>query len=175
MMPKSIRIVAWTLLGLFLVGAFIDKERVWYTIEAALAPYEVVIEGQEVSGLGWGMHVENAQLYLYGMHTSTIESLSIRPWILHNSVTLSHLTIPEDLKMVEGLGIDEAHITHIVWNPTVAHIDAVGSFGSLQGVIDLKERTVNLSIDPSKLMLQNRTIMPFIKRTKEGYSYDGRF
>ncbi len=175
MIKKIGRRFLWVVGFFILFMLLLPKTQLWYALEHKIKDYGVIIHDEVLNEHLSTLDINEGTLYFGNMELSRIENATISLWLFYNKLSLQNLYFGKSLKMLQGIRIEQARITHHLFSPMSLSIDATGSFGSLQGSIDLLERKILLTIQASPLLQKKTLLIRMLQKTKEGYVYAKTF
>jgi len=165
----------WSL-GFFIIFMILlPKTPLWYALESQLKSYNIIIDDERINENLSSLEITQGTLYFGNMQIARMQEATLSVWLLHNTLSINDLYFANSLKMLQGIQIKSAILAHSIITPLTLAIEASGSFGSLEGTIDLQTRKILLTIKPTAVLKQNSMIMRMLKKTKEGYLYAKTF
>ncbi|MDX1294950.1 MAG: hypothetical protein R3302_01700 [Sulfurimonadaceae bacterium] len=164
---------------LFVVALMIltPKVNLYYLFEEQMAPYGVVVDGEQLKDRGLCLEIGDATLYAKGIDSATAERISVKLFGLYNRIAVENTQLATAFTKFFPSEITHIEVTHAVWNPTNVIVNATGDFGSANAVISLLERSVTARVTPSELMKKRfgSTLRKLKKDETGGYRYETRF
>jgi len=160
----------------FFLGAllyFMPKESLYFLGEKELQKYHVVIAHESVKDRGFSLALRHLDLYVESIKSATIESVDIALFGLYNEVEADNIHLSSAVASMLPTKIEHVDIKYSVINPLNVTFTALGAFGTVQGVANIKERKIIARLKPSSLMLRNyrSTLRNFKKQANGEYKY----
>jgi hypothetical protein len=152
---------------------WLPKKAIWYEIESIMLSKQIVIDDETVADKLFSTEVSESSVYAGSLNVARIEALNMTLLGFYNRVSLSNLLVGSDLKIVQGLKIEEALLFYIPFMDV--SLTAKGNFGTLVGSVDLASRSYVLDIKASAWLKKQYILMKKLKKTKEGYRFAGKF
>jgi len=162
----------------FLIGLiiFLPKTGLWFKLEEVIFKKDVVIHGETISSNPIFLNVENGEIITSGMSVAVFESAQILPLIFFNSISITNLTVGENMQQFKELSMDNLDITYSIFQPKKIMLSGNGEFGTLKGRINFIENTIDLLIFPTDKFKKVKIIMKHFKKIENGgYVYNARF
>jgi len=161
---------------LFFIGAllyFMPKESLYFLGEKELQKYHVVIAHEGVKDKGFSLELRHLDLYVESIQSATIESVDIALFAFYNEVEVDNIALSSAVASMFPTKIEHVYIKYSVIDPLNVIFSAVGAFGTLHGMANIKERKVVALLKPSSLMLRNykSTLRNFKKQANGEYKY----
>ncbi|SFV70786.1 hypothetical protein MNB_SM-5-1484 [hydrothermal vent metagenome] len=161
---------------LFFLGAllyFMPKESLYFLGEKELQKYHVVIAHESVKDRGFSLALRHLDLYVESIQSATIERVDIALFAFYNEIEADNIHLSSALASMLPTKIENVDIKYSVLNPLNVTFTAVGDFGRVQGVANIKERKIIAFLKPSSLMLRNyrATLRNFKKQSNGEYKY----
>ena len=145
----------YVLLVVVTVVVFSPKRQLYYFGESLLKPYGVVLSGERVVDNGLSLSLEDGVLYFQDLKIAQLESVTLRPMILFNTIDIVPFSVAEDIQRFVP-GTITMKIYHSVIDPIHIHLEGTGTFGSIGGTVDLWRHKIALTLMPSKTLMESR-------------------
>ena len=169
-MVKKIFIALFiTWFGLLL---FMPKQEIYYKLEKELEKQEIEINEKSMEEGLFSLTLKQASVYVKGIPVATIEELRFFTLLFYTKVELETFLLDDSLKAMAPQQTDKATLTHSLISPLDASIYAEGSFGGIEGSIDLKERKLHLDFNETK---EIEMIRSQLKKGEKGWYYETSF
>ena len=167
------------LAGVFLSSFvfFLPKANLYYLGEKMLQKQRVVIDNEAVREKGLGLDIEHATVYVEGIPAAKVMHVSIRPYLLVNTVRADFVRLTKAAKGLLPRKIDTFKAHYRVWDPLHIVFEMSGEFGTASGTVDLKARRVHVTLQASQTMQRSyKSLLGMMHKTKAGgYVYEHRF
>ena len=167
------KILLSLLLFWFALLFFMPKEELFFALEKELKHYDVVINEERIESNLLSLNLINAQVYVKGIEVATIEKVNIFTLLFTTNINIKALKLDETLKSFAPQNIEVANLSHSILSPLHVSIEAKGSFGVLEGDVDLKTRT--LRVDFTETTAEIATIRGNLKKDEKGLYYETSF
>ncbi|MDA3947244.1 MAG: hypothetical protein PF439_11265 [Helicobacteraceae bacterium] len=176
-MKKIALFFFYTLLFFGALLFFTPKESLYYYAEEQLKPVDVVIAYEEVIDHGFSLELRHAQLYVQKIKSAEIGSASFTLFGLYNAVSIDSVVLDKTFEAFFPPLIQHIDIVQSLVAPLDLTAEAVGDFGEAEATVHLLDRSVDVIVKPSKLMLSRyKSTLRQLKKSKEGdYSYEYKF
>lgn len=160
----------------FFLGAllyFMPKESLYFLGEKELQKYHVVIAHESVKDRGFSLALRHLDIYVESIKSATVERVDIALFGLYNEVEADNIHLSSAVASMLPTKIEYVDIKYSVINPLNVTFTALGAFGTVQGVANIKERKIIARLKPSSLMLRNyrSTLRNFKKQANGEYKY----
>jgi len=160
----------------FFLGAllyFMPKENLYFLGEKELQKYHVVIAHESVKDRGFSLVLRHLDIYVESIKSATVERVDIALFGLYNEVEVDNIHLSSAVASMLPTKIEYVDIKYSVINPLNVTFTALGAFGTVQGVANIKERKIIARLKPSSLMLRNyrSTLRNFKKQANGEYKY----
>ena len=160
----------------FFLGAllyFMPKESLYFLGEKELQKYHVVIAHESVKDRGFSLALRHLDIYVESIKSATVERVDIALFGLYNEVEVDNIHLSSAVASMLPTKIEYVDIKYSVINPLNVTFTALGAFGTVQGVANIKERKIIARLKPSSLMLRNyrSTLRNFKKQANGEYKY----
>ncbi len=169
MVKKSVIafIVAW-----FMILLLMPKQGFYYKLEEELAKHEIILNESKIDDGIFTLNLEKVTVYVKGINVATVEKLNLFTLLFYSRITLETLQIDDSLKAMAPQEIENAVVQYFIYSPLSVLVDAVGSFGSMSGNIDLNERQIYLDFNESDNI---EMLKPKLKKGEKGWHYETSF
>jgi len=167
------RIVGGFFLSLILLWLLAPKVELYYLLEKSLKEKNIIISNETITDTWYGLKIENANLYVAGAKVANIAQLNFNFFLFYNTLKIDEIKMDKSLSNIAPKEINYFDVIYSVANPLNVKLDANGSFGILDGMVDLKNRKVEILFPVTK---EIKTIKKFLKKDKEkGWFYETNY
>ena len=169
MVKKSLIVlmVAW-----FAILLFMPKQELYFKIEEELAKHEIELNEKKIHEGLFSLTLEEITVYFKGINVATIQEVDFCTLLFYSSIELQRLHVDDSLKSMVPQETKEALLSHSILAPLEVSVEASGSFGEMEGTIDLSARTVRLDFNESKNI---EMLKPQLKKDEKGWVYETSF
>ncbi len=151
---------------------FMPKQEMFYKLEKELEKQEIKINEKSLEEGLFSLKVKEASVYVKGIPLATIEEITLFTLLFYTKVELHSLLLDDSLKGMVPQHMDRAILSHSIISPSMAAMYAQGSFGTVEGNIDLKERVLRLDFNGTK---EIEMIKSQLKKDEKGWYYETSF
>lgn len=169
-MVKKIFIAAF--IAWFALVAFMPKQEIYYALEKELAKNEIKINEKAIEEGVFSLTLKQATVYVKGIKIATIEELTFFTLLFYTKVELDSFFLDDTLKAMAPQQTHKAVFSHSVLSPLEASVDAEGSFGVIEGSVNLKERKLHINFSEVK---EIEMIKSELKKDEKGWYYETSF
>ena len=137
-----------TLIGFILWLAlllFMPKTELYYTVEKILAKQDIKLNEKSIEEGLFSLNITGLTVFIKGIPLITIEEVNVFTLLFYTSLSVEDLIVDKALHSQVPAFTKEAHAGHHLFNPMNLTLDANGSFGEIEGTVDLAQS--NLHID----------------------------
>jgi len=128
----------------FAILLFMPKDKLFFALEKNLETQGILINEKAIETGMFSLNLLEADIYVKGIKVAHVEKINIFTLLFITNINIKEVTIDASLKAFVPEKIDKMNITHSIFSPMKADILANGSFGDMEGVVDLQERTLRL-------------------------------
>jgi len=125
---------------LLLVALFLPKRELYYKGEELLYQRGIVISDEQVRERALALELLDGKLYLKGILIGDFNQIQIYPDILFNLVTIQGFKRNKSIALIPDIAIERLLLFYTPFYPIKVFLKGEGSFGRLDGWIDLVER-----------------------------------
>ena len=151
---------------------FMPKTELYYMLEDELAKNDITLNEKSIEEGWFSLTVKEITLYAKGVQVATIEELSYFTLFFYNTAELRMLEVDDLLKSKVPAKTTELVLTHNLFSPLTVGIDANGTFGVIEGELQLGDNTVHLNFVEEK---EIDMILPLLKKDEKGRYYEKSF
>lgn len=167
------RIIGGFFLFILLMWLFAPKQELYYLLEKSLKKSDIIISNEHVQDTWYGLSITNADIYLKGVNVAKAGDLQLNVFFLYNTLTVEGIQMDSSLHNVAPKTIELLKATYSVLNPIHVELGSLGSFGTMQGAINLVEKKVQLHFPVAK---EITAFQKFLKKNKQGeWSYETNY
>lgn len=148
------------------------KQELYYKLEEALLTQEIALNEEKIEEGFFGLSLKNVSVYAKGIYVARIEEVNLFTLLFYSSAEITGLRVDDALKTMVPQETQKAVLGHSVFSPFSVSVEAVGSFGTMTGDIDLNERKIHLDFNESKNI---EMLKPQLKKGEKGWIYETSF
>ena len=152
---------------------FMPKEALYYAFEKQLETKGIKINEKAIESGIFSLNLIDADVYYKGINVAHIEKVNIFTLLFTTNINVKALTLDASLKAFAPEKIDQANMTHMIFSPMKVNILAKGSFGDMDGVVDVQERTLRL--DFSNTTKEIDLLRENLKKDEKGLYFETSF
>lgn len=160
---------------LLIVIVLIPKEKLYYTMQAALEPYHLYFADETLENRFLYFDAEGINVILDHAHIATIERIRIAPWIVTNRLVFSSIGITPAYTLFFPGKIDEVEFVYSLLHPLSIRIEGRGEFGACHGIIDPIKRKIRLEFDRTAQLRAYALLVNKLRSEKEKLVYESDF
>ena len=157
----------------FAILLFMPKKELFYTLERDLEKQGVQINEKEIDEGLFSLNLIDATIFYKGIKVATVEKINIFTLLFTTNIHISTLELDDALKAFAPQKIDRADITQLLFAPYTLNITALGSFGEMEGLADLKAG--KLRLDFLNTTKEIDVIRPNLQKDDKGWYYETSF
>jgi len=128
----------------FALLVFMPKQELYFTLEKALVKHDIEINEQNIEEGVFSLNLTNPVIYVKGIKIASIEKINISTFIFTTNINIKLLMLDDSLQSFVPEKIDDANISYSLFSPFKVNIEAKGSFGLINGHINLNEKSLRL-------------------------------
>jgi len=151
---------------------FMPKEEIYFRLEKELTKQEIEINESAVEETLTGLVLKDPVIYVKGIKVATADQITFFTVLFYTKIMVSGVQVDESLKNMIPERVETLVLTHTVVDPIHITLFAKGSFGTVDGSISLKERTVHIDFTETK---EISTIKSSLKKGEKGWYYETAF
>ena len=167
------RILGGFFLSLILLWLFAPKIELYYLLEKSLKEKKIIISNETIIDTWYGIKIQNADLYIDEAIIANIGELSFNFFFFYNTLKINNIQMDETLSTLAPKEVSNLDAVYSVLDPLKIKIDGEGSFGILNGTVELIKRKIEILFPVPKDL---KTIKKFLKKDKEkGWIYETNY
>jgi len=173
MVKKLSMFFAYVIFFILALMYFTPKVSLYYMLEKELTNYEVVLSDESVNDSGFALHVESVNVYVKGIDSANVESITLKVFGLYNSLVVENIRLSSVASNFIPINISEVSISYSIFDPLHVKISGSGGFGEASGSVHVLDRILNIKITPSNEMQKKyrNSISKLTKNEDGSYSY----
>ncbi|MCF6244707.1 MAG: hypothetical protein L3J43_06690 [Sulfurovum sp.] len=156
----------------FAILFFMPKQTLYYKLEEILLKNDIKINEKEIEEGLFSLKLRDSKVYVKGIQLATIKEIDFFTLLFYTNIEVNNLTLDESLKNMAPTQIDKLEVVHAVWNPLNITLDAVGSFGNLNGDVSLIERKIHIDFNETKNI---DMLKGSLQQDEKGWFYETAF
>jgi len=159
------RIIGGFFLFILLLWLLAPKQEIYYLLEKKLKENDIIISNETVTDTWFGLKIQNADVYVKGVKMAKLSELQLNIFFFYNTLEVSNLTTDEVLHKDVPKKIEESSIIYSVLDPLHVKLDGTGSFGLVEGTVELLEKKVHILFPVAKDI---KALRKFLKKNQTG-------
>ena len=169
MVKKSVLIF---LMLWFAILLFMPKAELYYTIEKSLAKQDIKLNEKSIEEGLFSLTLKDVTVYVKGIALANIEELDFFTLLFYSSLEVNNLKVDEALHAKVPAATKEASFTHSVLTPFSVSIDANGSFGAIEGKVNIVNKDVRIDfVEVGDISM----IQSLLTKDEKGWFYEKSF
>jgi hypothetical protein len=166
-----------TVTGIVIITLLLPKINLYYQFEHEIKPYGIILSGEQLDDKGFWLNIKDATLYVKQIESAHAQNIDVMLFGLYNRIDLQNIALSSTLEQFVPTKLDRVMVRYTVLDPLHVTVDAAGDFGTAQAKASLIERTLSVTLQPSKLMKSRfRSTLNRLKKNETGgYLYESRF
>jgi len=165
-------IFIWLLVGWLFLLVFMPKQELYYKLEQELEKNDIKINEKRIENGLFSLKIYDVDIYIKGMKLITVEEINFYTLLFYTSLNVKNVLLDESLKTMTPTQIDKALLAHNIIDPIHINVDAKGSFGSLNGRINLSIHELRLDFNDS---IGIEKLKPNLLEDEKGWYYETSF
>ncbi len=157
----------------FALLLFMPKEKLYYALEKELETQGVKINEKAIETGIFSLNLIDADVYYRGIKAVHIDKINIFTLLFTSNINIKGLRVDDSLKKFLPQKIDRGNISHVFYDPMHMNIVASGSFGEMEGIVDLKNRTLHLDFNSTTNEMD--LLRGHLKKGEKGLYYETSF
>ncbi len=155
---------------------FLPKINLYYAMEKMMAKKSIYVSDEDLKDRGVSFHIENARVFFEKLPLAQVEAISLKPWILYNSIEVDTIRLNEGFADFLPSKIDKIELKYWVFNPLYLKINGQSKESMFYGDIDLLKRIlrIHLRLDAASEK-QYKTMLSKLTPEEGGYLYEYKF
>jgi len=170
---QMVKKVSLIFLGVWLaLLLFMPKAELYYTLEKALATKDITLNEKSINEGLFSLSVREITVYVKGIALAKIDELNFFTLLFCSTLRIDNLIVDEALHAKVPALTQQAYVHHTLLSPLTLAVDANGSFGTVTGEIDLKNREVQMNFVETKDISM---IQSSLTKSEKGWTYETSF
>lgn len=156
----------------FSVLLFMPKAELYYTLEKTLAKKDIKLNEKSIDEGIFSLTVKDVTVYVKGIALANIEELDFFTILFYSSLDIVNLQVDEALHAKVPATTKEAHVTSSIISPFSLSVDANGSFGTIEGGINMMDKEVRIEfVEVGDISM----IQAYLTKDEKGWFYEKSF
>lgn len=156
----------------FSILLFMPKAELYYTIEKSLAKQDIKLNEKSIEEGVFSLTLKDVTVYVKGIALANIEELDFFTMLFYSSLDVSNLKVDEALQAKVPAITKEATFTHTILSPFTVSVDANGSFGAVEGTINIVNKDLRMDfVEVGNIGM----IQSYLIKDERGWFYEKSF
>jgi hypothetical protein len=159
------RIIGGFFLFILLLWLLAPKEEIYYLLEKTLKKNDIIISNETVKDKWFGLTIQNADIYVKGALMANVSELELNIFFFYNTLKVKGLTTDKVLHKDVPKNVEESSVIYSIVDPLHVKLNAFGSFGAMEGTVELLEKKISLLFPVAKDI---KAFRKFLKKSETG-------
>lgn len=156
----------------FSILLFMPKAELYYTIEEELAKQDIKLNEKSIEEGLFSLTIKDVTVYVKGVALANIEELDFFTILFYSSLEVNNLKVDEALHTKVPAITKKTSFTHNILTLLSVSIDANGSFGVLDGEINMVNKDMHIDfVDVGDISM----IKSLLMKDEKGWFYEKSF
>ncbi len=152
------------------VMIFMPKKELYYLMEHKLKEQNIVISGETLKEGLLSLTIENPVVYIGGAPLAKAEKITLWSLLVYTRLDARELLVAEGLPA--ELKFQSVGARYSIVSPTNIYLEGLGSLGTIEGNVDLLDRTVQIVIPEDA---EVAALSKYLKKGDKGWVYESKF
>lgn len=152
--------------------AFMPKQAFYYRLEQVLQTQGFEMSGETLDEGIFSFSVKHPSLYIKGVKVATVDQIDLFSLLFYTTLKVQDTAIDSSLRSMAPEHIGMIKASYTILSPFGVSVWATGDFGTMEGVIDLKNRKVRLDLVEEK---EIAAIRSRLLKDEKGWYYEASF
>jgi hypothetical protein len=161
-------------IALLIIISFIPKDNLYFYLENIMIDKKIIIDKEITSDSFIDYSISNPIVYYEGVEVARLDKLSIRLFLLYNSISIDSLKLDSMLKSFGLFDIKTLKISYSILNPLNIQIDASSKKGEFIGGLNLVDMRLRVEYLPKSSKGADKSIKKIFKLKDGEYLYEYR-
>lgn len=175
-MKRIFKFFIYLFIFIFALLMLLPKESLYNLLEKELNKYDVIISDEKRFEDTFSFKITDGNLYVKGINLANIKKAKVTSYLFFTDIELKNIKLLDSLQNMVPSPVTSANITYSILNFDKLDIKANGSFGKVDGFVDLRNRKIIVNLDPTSKMKNSYTKILNMMSFKNGrYIYEYKF
>jgi hypothetical protein len=167
------RIVGGFFLSLILLWLFAPKHELYYFLEKKLKEKNIIISNETITDTWYGLKLTDADIYANGIKMANVSELNFNFFFFYNTLKVQEIKTDKAFHFMAPKEIHNLSAKYSILNPLNLTLKGDGSFGTLDGAVNLKNRKIEVLFPVAKEL---KSVKKFLKNDKtKGWYYETNY
>ena len=167
-MKKILKFFIYFILLLFFVLLLLPKESLYNYLEHSLSKKKVLISNEQRNEKLLSLDINNAEIYYEGIKVANINSTSFILLLFYNEININNIKVLDSLSTIVPSSINNIKVKYSVLDYKNIDINSTGSFGEIEGKLNIITRKLIIKLKASSFMKSNYSKLLRNMRLKDG-------
>jgi hypothetical protein len=155
---------------------FLPKESFYNLLEKELEKNQIVVSNETKKEEIFSFSVLNADIFYQGINMAKVDDITFKTYLFQTKVDIKNINFLDTLSSFAPTPISEVILEHSVLDINRINIKSSGTFGELNGKINILKREVKIELNASTLMKNSYgNLLRYMKFENERYIYEYKF
>ena len=175
-MRKILSFLIYTIVFFFCIFYFLPKESLYNYLEHELKKEKVIISDETRVENIFNFSINNSRIFYKGINISEIKKVDFTTYLFNTKIEVNDVKLLGSITNLAPSPISKISLSHSILDYKKIKIVANGSFGVLNGELDIFTKTMTLRLKANKIMKSKYSNILREMKLKEGeYLYEYKF
>jgi hypothetical protein len=156
----------------FSLLAFMPKTEFYHTLEKILSKEGIKLNEVSIEEGFFSLTIKDITVYFKGIAVANIERINVHTMLFLTSISIDNIIIDETLHKQIPAKTKSIQASYSFLSPLQVSVDANGSFGTLLGAYEIKEKKIALEFVETKDISMLKSML---HKDEKGWSYEKSF
>ena len=175
-MKKILAFLIYFILFLSFTIYFFPKEAAYNYLEHKLEKEKIIISDESRKEKTFSFSIENGKIFYQGMNVSDVKKVEFSTFLFFTKINIYDVKLLGSISNLAPSPIETVNIKHSILNFDKIEIKANGTFGEINGAINIFTKILTLELKANKIMKNKYSSILREMKLKEGkYFYEYKF
>lgn len=175
-MKKILKLFLYIFVFILALFILLPKNELYNFAQEQLEKNKVIISNEQVEEKLFALNINNSDIYFEGINISKVQSISLNTYFYETNIDVKNVYLLDSLKSMFPSKINFINLKYSIFEFDKVLISSNGEFGDVNGVVDLLNKKITISLKASSKMKRSYTnILKQMKKQGGEYIYEYRF
>lgn len=175
-MKKVLKLLLYIIVFFLFLIIFLPKESLYNLLEKQLEKNQIIISNEIINEKLFSISLLNGNIFYQGINIAKIDDITFKTYLFQTKINVENINFLDSLISFAPSPITKVTFEHSLLDFDKINIKSSGTFGELNGYIDILKKEIRIELNASNVMKNSYSkLLQNMKFADERYIYEYKF
>ncbi len=175
-MKKILKLLLYIIVFFLFFIIFLPKESLYNLLEKQLEKNQIIVSNEIINEKLFSISLLDGNIFYQGINLAKIDDITFRTYLFQTKIDVENINFLDSLSSFAPSPINKVTLEHSILDFDKINIKSSGTFGELNGYIDIFKKEIRIELNASNVMKNSyNNLLLNMKFADERYIYEYKF